>query len=105
MSDAPNEGRRVSIVRAILRIHLAVIREQIPAFQTETDGRKIPHHWGSGPRQRLTKYQAQPEDKYEEGCIYTHAGRGDLGLRRSDNFSPGKGKANEIYLPNHHFRR
>jgi len=41
--DAPNEVRRVSIVRAILRIHLAVMREEIRALQTETDGRRIPY--------------------------------------------------------------
>ena len=42
ISDAPNEVRRVSIVRAI-HIHLAVMREQIRALRTETDGRRIPY--------------------------------------------------------------
>src|SRR5260370_10584687 len=41
MGDASNEVRRVSIGRAILRIHLVVMREQIRALQTETDGRRI----------------------------------------------------------------
>jgi hypothetical protein len=84
----------VSIVRAI-HIHLAVMREQIRALRTETDGRRI-LYTGDWAKAKTDQASNNTGDKHEEGCIYAHAGRGDLCLRCNDNFSLGKGKGKPL---------
>src|SRR5260370_7717857 len=104
--EAPNEVRRISIVRAILGIHVAVMREQICALRTETDGRRNPTQ-RIGAKAKTNQASGRNGGEHEEDCIFAHAGRGDLCLRCNDDFSPGKGKVNgkTLYLPDSHLPR